>query len=73
MFFTVPKARLPHREAADRDLERLEPAPAFCMIIAWRVLYLTLLGHDCPEVPWNVYSPTRSGARCIIVAKAVPA
>jgi hypothetical protein len=32
---------------------RLEPALAFSMIIAWRVLYLTMLGRDCPEMPCN--------------------
>jgi hypothetical protein len=31
--------------------ERLEPALAFYMIIAWRVLYLTMLGRECPEMP----------------------
>ncbi len=31
--------------------ERLEPALAFYMIIAWRVLFLTMLGRDCPEMP----------------------
>ena len=31
--------------------ERLEPALAFYMIIAWRVLFLTHLGRDCPELP----------------------
>jgi hypothetical protein len=31
--------------------ERLEPALAIYMIIAWRVLYLTMLGRKCPEMP----------------------
>jgi hypothetical protein len=31
--------------------ERLEPALAFYLIIAWRVLYLTMLGRDCPQMP----------------------
>jgi len=31
--------------------ECLEPALAFYMIIAWRVLFLTMLGRDCPEMP----------------------
>jgi hypothetical protein len=31
--------------------ERLEPALAFYMIIAWRVLFLTHLRRDCPEMP----------------------
>ena len=31
--------------------ERLEPALAFYMIIAWRVQFLTMLGRECPEMP----------------------
>jgi len=31
--------------------ECLEPALAFYMIIAWCVLFLTMLGCDCPEMP----------------------
>ena len=34
--------------------ERLEPALAFYMIIAWRVLLLTMLGRACPEMPCDV-------------------
>ena len=34
--------------------ERLEPALAFYMIIAWRVLFLTMLGRECPEMPCDV-------------------
>lgn len=30
---------------------RLEPAIVFYLIIAWRVLFLTRLGRDCPEMP----------------------
>jgi len=33
--------------------ERLQPALDFYMIMAWRVLYLTMLGRDCPEMPCN--------------------
>ena len=34
--------------------ERLEPALAFYMIIAWRVLHLTMLGRECPEMSCDV-------------------
>lgn len=34
--------------------EHLEPALAFYMIIAWRVLLLTHLGRACPELPCDV-------------------
>ncbi|ESQ13414.1 MAG: hypothetical protein N838_33825, partial [Thiohalocapsa sp. PB-PSB1] len=33
--------------------ERLEPALAFDMVIAWRVLHLSMLGRECPEMPCN--------------------
>ena len=32
-------------------MERLEPALALYLIIAWRVLDLTRLGRTCPELP----------------------
>ena len=37
-----------HRQLEKR--KRLEPALAFYTIIAWRVLFLTMLGRDCPEM-----------------------
>jgi hypothetical protein len=39
-------------------LDRLEPVLAFYMIIAWRVLYLTMLGRTCPEMPCDVVFST---------------
>ncbi len=33
---------------------RLLPALALYMIVAWRLLYLTKLGRDCPELPCDV-------------------
>lgn len=38
--------------------ERLEPALAFYMIVAWRVLFLTMLGRACPEMPCDVVFDT---------------
>ena len=32
-------------------LERLEPALALYLIIAWRIQYLTLLGRATPDLP----------------------
>ncbi len=34
-------------------LDRLEPALALYLIIAWRIQYLTLLGRTTPELPCN--------------------
>ena len=39
-------------------IDRLEPALAFYMIIAWRVLFLTMLGRKCPDLPCDVVFET---------------
>ena len=48
---TVEKLQLEH-------IDRLEPALAFYMIIAWRVLFLTMLGRACPDLPCDVVFDT---------------
>ena len=53
-------------------LERLEPALAFYMIIAWRVLYLTMLGRECPELPCDVVFAEEEWQAIYIVAKRKP-
>ena len=45
-------------------LERLEPALALYLIIAWRLQYLTVLGRATPELPCNaVLGPAPNGVR----------
>lgn len=39
--------------------ERLQPALAMYMIVAWRVLYVTMLGRDCPDLPCDVVFDTK--------------
>lgn len=51
IYFKVLKSGCRIEELQLEKRERLEPALAFYMIIAWRVLYLTMLGRDCPEMP----------------------
>ena len=53
-------------------LERLEPALAFYMIIAWRVLFLTTLGRECPELPCNLVFADEEWQAIYIVAKREP-
>jgi hypothetical protein len=36
----------------------LQPALAFYSILAWRFLFLTLLGRACPEMPCEVLFDT---------------
>jgi hypothetical protein len=54
IFFRILKSGCRIEELQLEKLERLEPALAFYMIIAWRVLFLTMLGRACPEMPCDV-------------------
>jgi len=51
VYFKVLKSGCRIEELQLEKRERLEPALAFYMIIAWRVLFLTMLGRECPEMP----------------------
>jgi hypothetical protein len=51
VYFKVLKSGCRVEQLQLETRERLAPALAFYMIIAWRVLYLTMLGRDCPEMP----------------------
>lgn len=51
IYFRVLKSGCKVEEMQLEKLQRLEPALALYMLIAWRVLYLTMIGRDCPELP----------------------
>lgn len=53
VYFKVLKSGCRVEQLQLETRERLEPALGFYMIIAWRVLYLTMLGRDCPQMPCN--------------------
>jgi hypothetical protein len=54
IFFKILKSGCKIEELQIERRERLEPAIALYMIIAWRVLMLTHLGRTCPELPCDV-------------------
>jgi hypothetical protein len=58
IYFRILKSGCRIEELQLQKLERLEPALAFYMIIAWRVLFLTVLGRECPEMPCDVVFDT---------------
>ncbi|HLE86613.1 MAG TPA: IS4 family transposase, partial [Candidatus Brocadiaceae bacterium] len=33
--------------------ERIKPCIALYMIVAWRVLFVTMFGRECPDLPYN--------------------
>jgi len=50
VYFKVLKSGCRVEQLQLEKRERLEPALAFYMIIAWRVLFLTMLGRECPQM-----------------------
>lgn len=54
IFFRIPTSGCCIEALQLDKRERLEPALALYLIIAWRVLLLTMLGRACPEMPGDV-------------------
>jgi len=72
IYFKILKSGCRIEELQLEKLERLEPALAFYMIIAWRVLFLTMLGRDCPEMPCDVVFAEPEWQAVYIVTKREP-
>jgi hypothetical protein len=69
IFFKVLKSGCKIEELQLERFTRLEPALAFYMIVAWRVLYLTMLGRECPELPCDVVFGEEEWKAAYIVCK----
>ncbi len=72
IFFKILKSGCKVEELQLERVTRLEPALAFYMIIAWRVLYLTMLGRACPELPCDVVFGEEEWKAAYIVSKKQP-
>jgi hypothetical protein len=72
IYFRILKSGCRIEELQLEKLERLEPALAFYMIIAWRVLYLTMLGRECPEMPCDVVFDTAEWQAVYLVTERKP-
>ena len=72
IFFRILKSGCRIEELQLEKLERLEPALAFYMIIAWRVLFLTMLGRECPEMPCDVVFDTAEWQAVYLVTQRQP-
>jgi len=59
IFFRILKSGCKVEKLQFECTERLEPALAMYMIVAWRVLYLTLLGRECPDLPCDLVFDTK--------------
>lgn len=53
-------------------LERLEPAILLYLLIAWRVLFFTMVGRECPELPCNLVFDDDEWKAVYIVSRKKP-
>jgi hypothetical protein len=72
LFFKILKSGCQVEELQLEHVERLEPALAMYLIVAWRVLLLTTLGRDCPDLPCDVVFETEEWQAAYTVAKKAP-
>ena len=73
IYFKILKSGCRIEELQLETRERLEPALACYMIIAWRVLYLTMLGRECPEMPCDtVFSEDEWQAVYLVTQRRPP-
>ena len=72
LFFKILKSGCKVEELQLEHFDRLEPALAMYLIIAWRVLVLTTLGRECPDWPCDVVFETKEWQAAYTVAKKAP-
>ena len=54
VYFRVLKSGCKVEESQLETAARFEPYLGLCLIVAWRVMYLMMLGRDCPELPCEI-------------------
>jgi hypothetical protein len=54
IYFRILKGGCKIEKLQLEHIDRLRPAIALYMIVAWRVLYLTMLGRECPDLPCDL-------------------
>ncbi|WP_295580051.1 IS4 family transposase [uncultured Lamprocystis sp.] len=72
VYFRILKSGCRIEQLQLEKRERLEPALACYLIVAWRVLFLTMLGRACPEMPCDVVFDTAEWHAVYIVTERQP-
>ena len=68
-FFRILKTGCAIEELQLQDYDRLVPCISLYLIVAWRVMYLTHLGRQCPKLPCNAVFLDAEWKAAYIVAK----
>ena len=54
IYFRVLKSGCRVEELQLETAERFKPRLALYMIVAWRVMYVLMMGRECPELPCDL-------------------
>lgn len=54
IYFRILKSGCKVEESQLHTADRFQPYLALCMIVAWRIMYLMMLGRECPDLPCDV-------------------
>jgi len=54
IYFRILKSGCKVEESQLETTSRFEPYLALCMIVAWRIMYMMMLGRECPDLPCDV-------------------
>jgi hypothetical protein len=72
IYFKVLKSGCKVEDRQFETAERIKPCIALYMIIAWRVLFVTMLGRECPELPCTVLFEDDEWKAVYVIAKNAP-
>ncbi|ARB93815.1 IS4 family transposase [Legionella longbeachae] len=73
MYFRILKSGCRIEKLQHAEKQRFDPCLALYMIIAWRILYLTVLSRECPEVNCElIFSAEEWKIAHIILKKGPP-
>lgn len=72
IFFRILKSGCKVEKLQLESDQRLRPAIAMYMIVAWRVLYLTMLGRECPQLPCDLVFDTKEWHAIYLVTTRQP-
>jgi len=73
VYFRILKSGCTIEQLQLEDVKRLKPALAVYMIVAWRVLFVTMVGRKYPNLPCDVVFATQEWQAVYVVTKRQPA
>jgi transposase Tn5 family protein/transposase-like protein len=72
IYFRILKSGCKVEESQLEAAERFVPYLALCMVVAWRIQYLVMLGRECPDLPCDIAFDDDEWKTAYAVAKNQP-